>query len=541
MSEIFPTKKNNLSELFNTISINDVQDHYNSREYKKGLEYYSHDCVTTASYNPDKTTLKTQVHGNLEYIVVINLQNGKVEASCSCPIRSDCKHVIASLLYAIKNNTKIEVLVEDKTSEIDIDQYLKSLSKNELVALVKKYAPEQFWINLKNTFSNSSVAKDTFLKVERNIQKIFNHSDCLYNNDEFDRTLNKEIKKLSGLEKHLKSEISSLLLYIIDKVDEATQQGYLCNDYNDGLYEPSDVINEFITNFIKILNFREKIEFFRKLDATLNELSFDSFEYLQLQYESAFIESELPLLKDWLIKGYKVMSHSIIENYYKRVSHLLTIEEKEAILCEIQNNDSKWLIELVELYVAKNMVLKAIESIKVWLGIRTRFGQDDVYNLYLDLLTKAGLDLSESATKAITDCPHSSMLEKIASMGSENIKNYEAILEQQLPDQFLNYLENADRLQESMELIKRSNRIGDSRIFDFYKNHKMIFPSEAKDYFISGIKENMRFTGNSYYQNIADNIKQLKQIDLLLASQILADIRLNYKRRSNLIYILSDL
>lgn len=541
MSETFSTAENNLVGFFKTISSNDIQDHYNSREYRKGLEYFNHDCVTTASYNSDKTTLKTQVHGNSEYTVIISLQNSKVKTSCSCPFGADCKHVIASLLFAIKNNTKIEIYVEDKTSKIDIDQYLKSLSKNELIALVKKYAPEQFWINLKNTFSNSSATKDTFIKVERNIQKIFNHSDCLYNIDDFDKTLNKEIKKLSGLEKHLKSEISSLLLFIIDKVDEATQQGYLYDDYNDWMYEPSEEINEFITNFIKTLSFGEKIEFLGKLDTKLNEQSFDSFNNLQSLYETAFIESELPSLKDWLIKGYKVMSHSIIENYYERVRHLLTAEEKEAILCEIQNDNSKWLIELVELYTSKKMVLKAVGLIKAWVGTGIHFGKDDVYNLYLDLHTKAGLDISEAATKAITNCPSSSMLEKIASMVSENLKDYEAILEQQLPEQYLNYLKNADRLQEAMELIKRSKRIGDSRIFDFYKNHKKIFPSEAKDYFISGIKENMRFTGNSYYHNIADNIKQLKQIDLPLASQILADIRLNYKRRSNLINILSDL
>lgn len=187
------------------------------------------------------------------------------------------------------------------------------------------------------------------------------------------------------------------------------------------------------------------------------------------------------------------------------------------------------------------MVLKAVELIKAWVGTGIHFGQDDVYNLYLDLNTKAGLDISEAATKAITNCPNSSMLEKIASMVSENLKDYEAILEQQLPDQYLNYLENADRLQEAMELIKRSNRIGDSRIFDFYKKQKKIFPSEAKDYFISGINKNLKFTGDSYYHNIADHIKQLKQINSSLARQMLEDIRLNYKRRRNLINILSDL
>ena len=541
MSHLFITEQNKLPGFFETISGDDIQGCCDSKVYHRGGEYFKYGYVADASYNIEKTRLKTLVKGNSDYTVIIDLQNGHIEGSCTCPYGGTCKHVIASLLFAIGENSEIDVIPEAQNPGIDIKQYLQSLSKDELIDLVKKYAPKQFWVEIKNTFSNSSSAQTTFRKVERNIQKIFKDSDCLNNPGDFDAELNKEIKKLSGLEKHLKSEVEGLLLYIISEVDNAFDEGYLYDHYNDDNYEPSEEFNGFVTTFVKSLNYEEKTVFLTKLDTVLKEQSYDTFGSLQQLSGTVFTEDDLPALKDMLVSGYKKISHHLIENYYERVRNLLTEQEKEIILTEIQNNSSKWIIELAGLYDFRSQTIKATDAIKVWLTANNRFGVDEVYTLYLDLLAKAGLSLSEAAKEAITHCSTCSMLQKIASVVSEGMSDYELTLEQKASGQLLDYLEITNRLSEAMALIKRSKNIWHTRVFDFFKKHKKIFPLEAEKFFTDAITKNLEFAGDNYYHAIGDNIQQLKQVNSSLAAEYLADIRLNYKRRRNLISILSKL
>lgn len=55
----------------------------------------------------------------------------------------------------------------------------------------------------------------------------------------------------------------------------------------------------------------------------------------------------------------------------------------------------------------------------------------------------------------------------------------------------------------------------------------------------TGASTNKNSLSSISMKTAADNIQQLKQINCSLASEYLADIRLNYKRRRNLISILS--
>lgn len=541
MLQLFLSKQDNLPGFFKTISADDIQGCCESKVYHRGLEYFENGYVTDAFYNIDKTRLKTLVKGNAEYTVIVNLHNGEVGGSCTCPYGGACKHIIASLLFAIDGNSEIDIIPDAKNPGIDINKYLQSLSKNDLIDLIKKFAPEQFWVGVKNTFSDSSSAQTTFRKVERNIQKIFNDTDYLYSPYDFDGALDKEIKKLSGLEKHLKSEVEGLLWYIIREVDNAFYEGYLYDHYNDYNYEPSEEFIGFVTNFVKKLNYEEKTAFLTKLDTVLKEQSYDTFESLQQLSETVFTENDLPALRDMLVTGYKKMSHNLIENYYERVRILLTEQEKEAILTEIQDNSSEWIIELAGLYDSQNQNIKAADTIKIWLTKNDGYGEERVYMLYLDLLSKAGLNLSKAAKEAISQCSTCSMLQKIASQIRDGLSDYELILEQKAAGHFLDYLEISNRLPEAMELIKRSKNLWHARVFDFFKKHKKIFLSEAEKFFTDAINKNLEFTGDNYYHAIGDNIQQLKQINSSLAGEYLADIRLNYKRRRNLISILSKL
>ena len=62
--------------------------------------------------------------------------------------------------------------------------------------------------------------------------------------------------------------------------------------------------------------------------------------------------------------------------------------------------------------------------------------------------------------------------------------------------------------------------------------------SKAEKYFLNRIDANLSYTGDSYYSKIAETISQLKQINNKLSKEIVANIRVNYKRRTKLMVML---
>jgi len=331
-----------------------------------------------------------------------------------------------------------------------------------------------------------------------------------------------------------------LLFYIFSEVDEAFNEGYLYDHYSDYNYEPSDAFEEFVENYIRGLNYYGKTSFLTKLDAVLNEQSYNTFEGLRNLTGKVFTDNDLPELKVMLVCDYRKLSHPLVENFYEKVRILLTNSEKEIILTEIQNNSSKWLIEFANLYESQNEIKKAIEVIKIWLNNHANsFGDEKVYVLYLELLNKANLSLSDAANEAISNCSTCSMLQKIALLAPNGLSDYESILEQKNAGQMLEYLETNGRLSEALVLIKRSKNILDTQLYNFFKNHKKDFPLDAENYFSIVIDKNLEYTGDNYYHAISDTIRQLRQINRSLADEYLKNIRFNYKRRRNLISILS--
>ncbi|HAK00068.1 MAG TPA: hypothetical protein DCM62_08590, partial [Bacteroidales bacterium] len=97
--------------------------------------------------------------------------------------------------------------MKDQKSEKIIEQHLASLSKDELKDLVMQFAPKQFWVAVKNKYSDKSDAQKTFENVRYNIESLFEDDDILHEKEDFDIALDKEIFKLSGLEHLLKNEI----------------------------------------------------------------------------------------------------------------------------------------------------------------------------------------------------------------------------------------------------------------------------------------------------------------------------------------------
>ncbi len=242
-----------------------------------------------------------------------------------------------------------------------------------------------------------------------------------------------------------------------------------------------------------------------------------------------------------LVRNYKTISSQLVKDYYERVRHLLSFREKETLLTAIQDNSGKWIIELAGLYASQEQEPKAIESIKTWLRNNNGFGNEDLYSLYLGMIKKAGGDFCNVAKEAITHCSTCFMLQKIASLESNSLQDYMSILEKKRPEELLIYLEADNQLEEAVALINRSIFVFDDHVCEFYKKHKKQFPHDAEKYFCGRIDKNIINTGDRYYYTVADSIKELKQINTKLAGEYLQQIRTEYKRRRNLIAILSNI
>jgi len=133
-----------------------------------------------------------------------------------------------------------------------LQEHLKSLSKNELIDLVIKFAPGEFITRIKNKYTTHSEAIEVYHKVEKKIKDFFNYPELLYEPSDFEESLISELDKLSGLEHELVKEIGELILFIINNVENAFDEGYLYIDsyYGDDYFE-SEAFCNFVIRYIK--------------------------------------------------------------------------------------------------------------------------------------------------------------------------------------------------------------------------------------------------------------------------------------------------
>jgi len=543
MHTLFTTSKKSLNAFFRSLSVDDIRDCCSLSVFSRGEDYFDSDCVDQAVYNKEKTTLKAIVNGHEDYAVSIVLAEGTISGSCTCLYDDVCKHLVATLLYA---TDVFEIEIENSDGE-DVgnrfQQYLQSLSKDELVALVEKYAPEHFRTEIKNKFVSAGYAHDTFRKVEQKIRKLLENDYLMHNFHEFNQALDSELAKLLGLEKSLHQELEVFLFKIMQKINEAEENGELYEYDNDWGYEPSSFFDNFFAGFVASFDAAKKTAFLAKLDAELEKQSYSTFNGLRNAAYSAFSDDDLPHLKKELMAEYKNLSRELIGKYYDRVCNRLSYHEKIAILDILSEQNSDRIIELANLHDANGELLKACKTLKDWLLVNRGSYRchENVYTLYLDFLKKGNCELSDVAADAIIYCPTHTMLTKIASLTDSESTHFELLLEEKNAGEMLRYLQKEDRLPEALDLIKRKSDISDSLLNDFFKAHKTRFPDEATAYFCKVINKNLENTGDRYYEAITDALRQMMKSDLMKANEYISHIRASYKRRTNLMAMLNRL
>lgn len=287
MNFLFAAPGKDLKSFFESLNIEGVRDNIHSSTFYKGKEYYENGYVSDAKYTYGQACFTAHVQGTLKYDVILELREGKLYGKCSCPVGGVCKHIAAVLFFAVNEVDHVTVAENRGTGSL-VRQHLQSLSKAELIAMVEKYAPEQFFIETKNRYSGKEDSIKVFKKVERAIANLFQGSESLYSPYDFEASLVKEIGKLSGLENHLKEELDLLILYIIREVDNAFDEGYLYDHYKDVHFEEPEAFTTLVENYIKNLPHSEKIDFLGRLDVVLTESSYSTFKNLSTLYTGNF-------------------------------------------------------------------------------------------------------------------------------------------------------------------------------------------------------------------------------------------------------------
>ena len=544
MHTLFTSTRNDLLTFFRSLPADKIRDCCSSAVYSRGEDYFQSDTVSQLVYNREKTVLKATVSGDDDYTVTIKMDNGSISGSCTCPYYDVCKHIVATLLSAAAKDADFEIeRLDEKDAGNLFQQYLQGLSKDELAALVEKFASDQFRKEVINRYANAGTAKKTFRKVELKIRKLFDNDNLMYSPDEFSEALDNEMEKLSGLEKSLKSEIEGLLFYIIKRVDAAFNDGYLYDDYNDNSYDTSLRFDEFVVRYVISLNSSEKTNFLAKLDTQLEQQSYSSFEYLINVAKSVFAEEDLLHLKNVLMTCYQDISPLLVGIYYDHVSGMLSYNEKTVILNELHKDSETRAVELAVLHDTHGHLSKAIETLKVWLKENRKpyHKYENGWSLYLDLLMKGKQDITEIAADAIINCSTDTMLSKVISITDSNPARYELLLEKENTEAMLRYLQKKERLPEALDLINRYDNIPDNQVLNFFKEHKKMFPKDATNYFGRVIDKNLESTGNRYYEAIADAVRHLAKVNRAKADEYIHFMRKNYNRRRNLMSLLNEI
>ncbi len=542
---LFDASLKSLKESLDSISEEDIETCCDYKIFNRGYEYFESGLVEYASFDETNNLIQATVNGSYEYEVEIYQQDNKVYGTCTCPYGGPvCKHIISVLLF-VKDvgvdsiSVQRVIKVAAKEDDTTLDDHLKQLSKLELIKLVKKYIPDDFVLELQNKKTNKKDALVIFHRVEKKINGFFSDQDLLYEPAEMENALLKQLKKLSGFENIIADEIGELFVSIIKKVESAIYEGYLYADdwYGDGLFDSSD-INHLVVNYAAQLPFAQKIEYLQELDDILEQTDYDTFDEILLLMPSCINTLESRLLCDYLLQYEQVISESFMSRMYNKIQNFLAEDQKERLLLKLSKGNQNHFILLIQLLIEHSKYGEAYGYVEHYLdGFKGYVDEIILYN-YLDLCVKTNGDINSIARKVIDLKPDKTILLKVKEYNPQDISYFEQVLKKRNPSDLLSFYEDENRLLDALSLIKE-NLFYDSMLFQFYKKYKKQFKEDAEAYFLKRIESNLVDAGNSNYARVAETISQIKQINKVLTSQLLADIRLNYKRRRNLIQMLS--
>ncbi len=542
---LFDTVHEDLRQCVNHLAEGDIESCCEYRVFLRGIEYFNDGAVGKIEPGKNSNSIEAVVEGTRKYSVALSLEDGGLYGTCNCPYDDVCKHIVAVLLHLKEKEVPVLSRPDkhpggDKRMDETLKNHFDALSKSELVGLLMDFAPRSYVTRVQNQAMADGDASGIFTKVEKRIDELFSDEELLWDPAGFEGVLMDQVKLLQGLESRMADEIGALLIMIIDGVDNVFNEGYLYIDgYPDDEYFESDDFCDFVIDFARMLPLERKMEFLPELAEALDRMSYDTFSQIDRSFGSFFQEHEYPLVRDSIFQNEDPSSFVVLSRIYDDLDACLTDPEREKLLSGLSNYDYKFTLRLVRLLTGQGRISEAYGIIKERIEGAGEFAGDEMFEMYLDLSRKAGMDMLEPASKAIEACPTPYMLSKIKTLVSKGqLGRYELILKRRNADQLFYFYQEENRPADALELIREGLISRDPTVFRFFKKFKKTFPGEAAAFFEDRIRKNLAPAGQKHYEIIAETMGQLKQVNPGKADELLELIRTQYKRRRNLLGML---
>jgi len=502
---------------FSTNSIKELID--DSNIFARGNSYNKRDFVSNV-IQTEENRVKAKVLGssNNSYDVEIYRTGGSLHAECDCPYGDVCKHIMATLIHIAQTKTlEVSMILSHQDKVLE---HLQTLSSAELIELVVQFAPDSF---IKEIILNDAPVEELNIRINEIASAIkmdVDDEDLLYNPEQFQKNISEYMERLKPFVAKSCDEVFEIVFDLAEEIEDKLENGYLYIDhYYDESYFDFDTFSLEIMELIgKITDGQKQVEIFVKFAEICSGSG-----YMSVNYNDLEISDKRVLLE--------YFNEESSLQFYHFIAELLSFEERENFL--LNHSTDRILGLLVSLYLEhhkKELAISYIEGL-----INEKFELDYIQKL-MEISEISKERLRGFVLQALDNGGYRDfefVLENISKI--EERDEVEERLKDKNMDIFYRLLQQEDRVAEMFELLSQLIHQQEK----FFKKYKKEYPTEATDFFRAGIEENLKSTGNEYYQKIADYLTHLKElIEEEEFDMMVEQLKSDYKRRRNFVKIL---
>ena len=511
-----------LKEIITSLFPEDIEPMAEERIYHRGYDYFKQGFVENIIWS--ETSLDARVEGSegALYEVHISLdKTGDLLGQCCCPYDDTCKHIIATLLYANKNIAKNE-----KDNEEDLKQflvYLSGLEKEELVTLVDRFAPENYRIEVAMRDASEQDTEKAMKQLEALMSHRMQENHLLYDPNAFFDKVEEYLEMLGAYLAKVPEKVFEMVFDLAEKITDLNDEGYLYCDsyYSECEYFDYDSFSKKIVEMINRVD-DAKIQADTIVDfASMCEAS----DYLHFDYSLIEVQN-----KKLLIDACEDVDSL---SFYDFMSEVLDFDQRMTFLERFSDNEMAMRkVALLENYGKKEDAVRYLEAL-----LSKKFSI--IYVEYLLKLTKISqVRLNQLVLQAIESSEYNAydfVVEHIEKC--HEMEKLEKQMKKLKPYWYYKYLSMQQRVEEMHAMLKTMPH----EKYDFFKKYKKRYPEESINFYQQVITEELAYTGDTHYTNIA---KVLSYLQSLLPKEIfdarVYKLKIEYKRRRNFVKILEQ-